>query len=60
MMKKIPQDPFICLSFINTQLRDYYPNLDELCQVFGIERKELEEKLGSAGFVYDGGQNQFC
>lgn len=59
-MKKIPQDPIICLSFINTQLRDYYPDLDELCQVFGIERKNLEDKLGAAGFTYDGGQNQFC
>ena len=59
-MKKIPQDPMICLSFINTQLRDYYPDLEELCQVFGIERTDLEEKLRAVGYTYDGGQNRFC
>lgn len=59
-MRRIPQDPMICLSFINTQLRDYYPDLEELCQVFGIERKDLEEKLGAVGYTYDGGKNRFC
>ena len=29
MAGKIPNDPIMCLSFVNTQLRDFYPDLDE-------------------------------
>lgn len=58
-MKKIPNDPIICLSFINTQLRDYYEDLDELCCAFGTERRDLEDKLGGAGFFYKKELNQF-
>ena len=28
-MTVLPKDPVILLSYINTQLRDFYPNLDE-------------------------------
>lgn len=59
MMKKIPNDPIICLSFINTQLRDYYSDLDELCHDFGIPRRSLEEKLSLAGYFYNQELNQF-
>lgn len=59
-MNKIPQDPMICLSFINTQLRDFYPSLEELCLVFGTDQKQLEEKLEAVGYYYDEGRNQFC
>ena len=31
----IPEDPVILLSFVNTKLRDEYPNLDELCASLG-------------------------
>ena len=30
-MTVLPKDPVILLSYINTQLRDFYPSLDELC-----------------------------
>lgn len=58
-MKKIPQDPIICLSFVNTQLRDCYSDLDELCHAFGTERRELEERLGAVGYFYNQELNQF-
>lgn len=58
-MKKIPQDPVMCVSFVNTQLRDTYPDLDELCREFEIEKRELEEKLLAAGYAYDKVQNRF-
>lgn len=58
-MKKIPQDPFICLSFVNTQLRDFYSDLDGLCAAFSIDREELTGKLGAAGYFYKAELNQF-
>ncbi len=33
-MTVLPKDPVILLSYINTQLRDFYPSLDELMQQF--------------------------
>ncbi|WP_294149099.1 DUF4250 domain-containing protein [uncultured Clostridium sp.] len=58
-MKKIPQDPIMCLSFINTQLRDYYSSLESLCDDLAVDRQELEKKLAEAGYCYDKGQNRF-
>ena len=57
--KKIPRDPVIRVSFVNTQLRDYYAGLEELCRDFEIDREELENSLKAAGYVYDKGENQF-
>ena len=53
MAGKIPNDPIMCLSFVNTQLRDFYPDLDELCSAFDTERSELEKKLQAVGYTYD-------
>ena len=58
-MKKIPQDPMICLSYVNTQLRDFYSSLDLLCDDLMINRDELVKKLADAGFSYDREQNRF-
>ena len=58
-MKKIPQDPIICLSYVNTQLRDFYSSLDLLCADLMINRDELVKKLADAGFSYDREQNRF-
>ncbi len=55
----IPQDPFILLSYINTQLRDNYDSLDELCNSLDVEREVLEQKLKSVGFDYMEEINQF-
>ena len=51
MAGKIPNDPIMCLSFVNTQLRDFYPDLDELCSAFDTERSELEKKLQAVGYT---------
>ena len=58
-MKKIPQDPIICLSYVNTKLRDFYSSLDLLCDDLMINRDELVKKLADAGFSYDREQNRF-
>ncbi len=56
----IPNDPFMLLSYINTQLRDFYPNLDELCQGLDINKEELIKKLSTIDYEYDETLNKFC
>jgi len=58
-MRTIPQDPFMLLSYVNTQLRDFYSSLEELCQAIGMEQKELEEKLRAIDYHYNQQRNQF-
>ena len=36
-MNRIPKDPVILLSYVNTQLRDNYQSLDEMCQALGVD-----------------------
>ena len=58
-MADLPKDPMILLSAVNTKLRDFYADLDTLCQEMQIEKKELTEKLASIDYEYDAGLNQF-
>lgn len=55
----IPKDPVILLSYVNTQLRDFYSSLDALCEDKGIEKEELVEKMKSIEYVYEVDRNQF-
>ena len=55
----IPNDPIILLSYINTLLRDEYPDFDELCSSLCIERTDVENKLNGVGFYYDAATNSF-
>ena len=55
----IPKDPMILLSYVNTQLRDYYESLEALCTCRGIRRQELVEKLDTIDYHYDEHTNQF-
>ena len=58
-MDKLPQDPFMLMSFVNTKLRDDYRSLDELCKSLDVDRYELEARLRAAGFEYNEAQNKF-
>lgn len=58
-MADLPKDQMILLSVVNTKLRDFYTDLDTLCQEMQIEKKELTEKLASIDYEYDAGLNQF-
>lgn len=55
----IPKDPVMLLSYVNTQLRDFYSGLSEFCEDKQINQEELEKKLSSIDYVYDAGCNQF-
>ncbi len=47
------------LSYLNTQLRDFYPDLDELAKGLGVEKEELISKLAAIDYEYDAARNQF-
>lgn len=55
----MPKDPVMLLSFINTQLRDYYTDLDALCEDKQVNKKEIADKLKMIDYEYDEIRNQF-
>lgn len=55
----VPQDPFILLSWVNTQLRDKYPSLSALCEDEDVSQEQLTAKLDALGYRYDPDQNRF-
>lgn len=56
---QLPQDPVILLSYINTQLRDFYSSLEELCSTFELQPEEIIQKLNQIGYFYDASLNKF-
>lgn len=55
----IPSDPVMLLSFLNLKLRDYYKDLDALCDDLDVSRQEIVEKLNEIDYHYDPEKNQF-
>lgn len=55
----VPKDPVMLLSYINTQLRDNYPSIQELCSSLDLEQEEIIFKLRAIQYGYDQGKNQF-
>lgn len=58
-MTAMPKDPVMLLSYINTQLRDFYPNLDDLCRSLDVEKDRLCHALGGIDYSYNSKNNQF-
>ena len=57
---KLPEDPVMLLSFVNTKLRDHYASLDALCDDLDAPRAALETKLGEIGYFYNAKENRFA
>ena len=55
----IPKDPVMLLSYVNTQLRDYYDSLDDFLKDKELSREGLIKKLASIDYQYDAELNQF-
>lgn len=55
----MPKDPVMLLSYVNTQLRDFYPNLQEFCSSMQVSEQELKSKLAMIDYEYDAQKNQF-
>ncbi len=56
---RIPKDPHILLSFINTKLRDEYHSLEDLCISLNINQLVLEDELSGIDYTYNKELNQF-
>ena len=59
MSDNLPNDPILLLSVVNTKLRDFYKDLDILCQEMSVDKTELMEKLADIDYEYDEAINQF-
>ncbi len=57
--KMMPKDPVMLLSYVNLKLRDFYNNLDALCEELDADRSEIVEKLAGIDYHYDEEKNQF-
>ena len=55
----MPKDPNILLSYINTQLRDTYDSLEELCRSLDLDESEVRSSLNGIGYEYDEALNKF-
>ncbi len=59
MNDNLPNDPILLLSVINTKLRDFYKDLDTLCQEMSVDKTKLIDKLADIDYAYDAKTNQF-
>lgn len=55
----ISMDTNILLSIVNMKLRDFYSNLDSLCEDIEVNKEDLKEKFNKIGYNYDETINQF-
>ena len=59
IMYKIPNDPYMLLSYINMMLRDRYDSLEELCSASDTDMEAIKENLKAVGYEYSAELNQF-
>ena len=45
----LPNDPIMLLSVVNLKLRDFYKNLDALCEDMDADKADLCAKLKAVG-----------
>lgn len=55
----MPKDPVMLLSYVNTQLRDFYSSLSTLCEDKQCSIEEITAKLAGIDYEYDAARNQF-
>lgn len=59
MASGLPKDPMLLLSVVNTKLRDYYHDLDTLCDDLDVEKEEIVNTLKAIDYEYDENRQQF-
>ena len=59
-MAALPRDVNILFSVLNTKLRDFYGSLDALCDDMEADKKEILERMATAGYHYDAARNRFA
>lgn len=58
-MNNIPKDPVMLLSYLNTQLRDFYSSLEECCHSLNLDQNTIENTLAQIDYHYHSEKNQF-
>lgn len=58
-MNRLPKDPVMLLSYVNTQLRDHYSSLEDFCAATGVQQEMIEASLKMIDYRYDPEKNQF-
>lgn len=58
-MANIPNDPMMLLSFLNMKLRDFYPDLNALCQDLELDKDAIVDKLAAIDYHYNEHLNRF-
>lgn len=59
MAMKLPRDPMLLLSVVNTKLRDFYKDLDSLCEDMEVDKSTIILTLAKIEHEYDEESNQF-
>lgn len=59
MYDKLPKDPVMLLSFINTQLRDTYESFEAFAIAYQVDANATIETLRAIDYEYDATVNQF-
>ena len=59
MANGLPKDPMLLLSVVNTKLRDYYHDLDALCDDLDVEKEEIVNTLKAIDYEYDENRQHF-
>lgn len=59
MANGLPKDSMLLLSVVNTKLRDYYHDLDALCDDLDVEKEEIVNTLKAIDYEYDENRQQF-
>ena len=55
----MPKDPVMLLSFVNLKLRDFYSDLDALCEDLDADKDEIIRRLATIDYHYNQEKNQF-
>ncbi len=58
-MTCFPKDPAMLLSWTNMKLRDFYPDMESLCEDLCIDQDEIFGLLSQGGYEYDREHNKF-
>lgn len=56
---KLPNDPVMLLSVVNTALRDKYSSFDDMAASENFNKQSVEGKLKMIGYDYNALQNRF-
>jgi len=55
----IKMDAHLLVGLLNTELRNFSNDLEDLVKTHGLDPEQLVAKMNAAGYVYYAEQNQF-